>query len=232
MPYSKFTAVSKKLCAKSKSTYTSILKTPFVRGLIKGLAPEKFQYFTQQDIYYLEQSFQPGMEMLYRKATAPHHKKLFSSFIESTEKELKLLKNELRSHGAEQVIPASEITKAYGSHITASCEESYVKGVAASFACFLFFPAVGLHIKNQVVDISQHPQKAWIQTYSEDLFHTTNEMAELVNEVIKPEHEPMVIKTHMTSAAFEFKFFESALKKDDGSDEGRTFPQFQESCRL
>ena len=127
----------------------------------------------------------------------------------------------MKSQGSEHLTPASEITKAYGGHITACCEESYVKGVAASFACFIFFPFIGLHVRDNVLNISQHPQKAWIQTYSEDLFHTTNQMAELVNEVIKPEHEQMAVETHMTSAAFELKFFKDALKKEDSPAEGR-----------
>jgi thiaminase len=213
MHYPKLTGLSKKLWQHSQPDFEKVTKTPLVTGLIAGLSTEKFHRFTQQDIYYLENIFQPAMKALSQKASALSHKKLFSDFIIATDIELTQLKSHMSSDCTEPPIQPSEVCERYGTHLLETTgNQSYSIGIAACLPCFLFFPAVGLHIKNNVPNLSIHPQAGWIKVYAEELFDNAYQMAALANEVIHKEEEKMAVKAYMTSAEFELSFFEDALE--------------------
>lgn len=215
MPYPQLTGLSKALWQHSLTIFENILDTPFVTGLITGLSPAEFNQFTQQDIYYLETSFQPAMEALRQKAASNSHKQLFSDFITATHIELAQLKSHISADGTESSILPSDVCQRYGKHLLdVTRNQSYSIGLAACLPCFLFFPAVGLHIKHNVGNLAHHPQAEWIKVYAEELFDNAYQIAALANEVIVKEEEDVALKTYMTSAEFEFGFFKDALELD------------------
>lgn len=216
MLYPQLMGLSKKLWQHSQPTFHKITQTPLVTGLIEGLTTEEFHRFTQQDIYYLEQSFQPAMKILSQKASLQSHHQLFSDWIAATNVELSQLKKQLSLVYTDTMIPPSEICEKYGKHLLeTTSNQSYSIGVAACLPCFLFFPAVGLHIKKRVPDLAGHPQVEWIKVYADELFDNAYHMAAFANEVISKEDEPAALKAYMISAEFELCFFEDALKVEN-----------------
>ncbi|MBA2648898.1 MAG: hypothetical protein H0U75_04715 [Legionella sp.] len=216
MHYPKLLGLTELLWKSSLPIFEKASKTPLIQGIITGLTPKKFYRFTQQDIYYLEKIFQPAMKALHHKAITLSHKKLFSDFITATDIELSLLKKQLNSEVNEPPMQPSDICERYGAHLLDSTSnQPFSVGVAACLPCFLFFPALGLYIKNKVGDLSAHPQKEWIKVYAEDLFDNAYIMADLANEVISKEDEKKAVEAYMTSAAFELCFFEDALKLEE-----------------
>lgn len=215
MHYPQLTGLSRKLWQYSQPSFEKVIKTPLVTGLIEGLSPEKFHRFIQQDIYYLEKSFQPAMKVLSQKSSTIIHKKLFSDFIIATDIELTQLKSHLSSDCTEPPIQPSDVCERYGAHLLETTHnQSYSIGLAACLPCFLFFPAVGLHIKNNVPNLSIHPQAGWIKVYAEELFDNAYQMAALANEIIHKEDEKKAVEAYMISAEFELSFFKDALELD------------------
>ena len=113
MCYPRLTGLSKEFWRHSRPTFEKITKTPLVTGLIDGLTTEEFHRFTRQDIYYLEESFQPAMRILSLKASNPGHQKLFSDFVISTDIELAQLKKQISAADSDSLMP-SEVCKRQG----------------------------------------------------------------------------------------------------------------------
>lgn len=222
MPYSVFTGLSKKLWqGYGQAIFEQITLTPLVTGLIKGLPPEKFHRFTWQDIHYLEKSFQPAMKVLRNKATDPAHQKLFSDFIAATEIELTQLKKQVLLVDTDDSMQPSKVCIEYGKHLLETTrDQPYSVGVAALKPCFLYFPLVGLYIKNKVSNLAEHPQAGWITVYAEELFDNAHLMANLFNKVtqhISAEEENRVTMAYTISAYHERHFFIDALPKEENN---------------
>lgn len=192
-----------------KRAFQQICETPFTQAFIRGLTPDEFLHFIQQDILYLN-SFHQIMVALETKAPTTPHRELFAGFRADTEKEMVMLRQYLTHYDRDESLHLSPACEAYSTHLlSVVAQQSYPVTIASCLPCFLFFPLLGLHVKRGVRHLDQHPQNDWIKIYSEDLFDNSSKMVAIMNETSTDPHQEA--RAFAQSAAHELAFFEEAL---------------------
>lgn len=204
---------------KSISLIEAIQNHPFNRELAIGcLAPTKFQFYLQQDSYYLK-IFARCLALTAGRVPAQFLCDFLDfaagAFIGEQELVHYIYQPSLKTQTTENLTMA---TLAYTEYLQNSCTNAcYPVAVAALLPCFWIYQQVGERIAQQAQDRAHHPYQHWIETYSSNEFAAKVSRARAIFDDIG-RYETVQIQSKMISAfykstAFEWHFWNDAYSQ-------------------
>jgi thiaminase/transcriptional activator TenA len=180
--------LTEQLWADAESTYTAILRHPFITGLTDGSLPhETFRHFIVQDAHYLR-GFARALTVCAAKAPDEHATVMFAEHaavaIRAEQDMHAELAEALGLYPAQLPDqPVAPTTVAYRSYLLATVYGgSFAEGLGAVLPCYWIYARVGEELFERS---SPDPLYArWISMYGgEDFQATVNDILDLTNRV-------------------------------------------------
>lgn len=193
--------------------YQNILNHPFNLELAKGtLEKKRFQFYMQQDAYYLIH-FSKALMHIASRVHCTHTMRHFLGFAEGalvTERQL-----HAQFLNLEDTLEPSLSCLAYTHYLTAVCTTGSIEeAIAAVLPCFWIYKEVGQHIARKAKKIN--PYRAWIETYSCPNFSQATQTAiQIMDEIVEGSSKKVfgqIEKAFITSSYFEWYFWDDAYK--------------------
>ena len=209
--------LSTKAWEKSSHIYNAIINHPFNQELMQGtLARDKFAYYVEQDILYL-QDFSRCNSIIASKISLKYMLN-FLKYAEYTliaEQEVvhQFFQKEFNFKETGLITPA---TLSYTSYMLRAClNESVEVALAALLPCFWVYREVGLFIAKHTE--KDNPYFRWIETYSSEGFCATvdeaidifDAMAANTTEVIREK----MLDAFYKSTCLEWHFWNDSYQK-------------------
>ncbi|MBU2995712.1 thiaminase II [Cellulophaga baltica] len=152
-------------------TYEKITKHPFIEELSNGSLPqEKFEYYIQQDAYYLA-DFGKVLAGIGTKLEKPAHVEAFLSFATNTIQVEQILHSSyLQQFNFNKDVPISPSCLLYVGFLNKIFNLSTIEEtLAAVLPCFWIYKKVGDYIL-KIQTTSENPYQNWIATYAGEEF--------------------------------------------------------------
>ncbi len=214
-------ALTQRLWAAATSTYSAILRHPFVSGLADGsLDRSSFRFYLVQDGHYL-QGFARALALLAARAPAPGVTEMFTRHTAAlflVERSLHggLLSELATTDGEMADAGPAPTTLAYTSYLITTCATgSFSDGIAAVLPCYWIYREVGRELQRRS---SPDPLFArWIATYAgADFDCAVQELLDLTDSIganLSQEGVQSAIDKFATAARYEWMFWEAAYQR-------------------
>jgi len=216
-------ALTQRLWAAAASTYSAILRHPFVSGLADGgLDHRSFRFYVVQDGHYLH-GFARALALLAARAPTPGVTEMFArhtAALITVERSLhgSLLTELARTDGDMADAGAAPTTLAYTSYLIATCATgSFPDGIAAVLPCYWIYREIGRELQSRS---SPDPLfTRWIDTYAgEDFDSAVQELLDLTDSIgatLSQEGRESAIDHFATAARYEWMFWDAAYHRID-----------------
>lgn len=196
-------------------TYNAILDLPFVKGLADGTLPmEKFIFYLRQDALYIENYCRVLASIASRVSDlattdAFLHFALDGVFVEKAMHETYLSK-----YPEDTPTQPSPSCLLYMSLQSAQATEPVEVQAASILPCFWVYLMVGKHIAATAAE--KNPFAAWIETYSDPAFDTSNDLCialcDALAEAASPEIRRRMTDIFVMATKMEWMFWDSAYQ--------------------
>ncbi|MGC8935905.1 MAG: thiaminase II [Candidatus Methanomethylicaceae archaeon] len=213
-------AFSEELWESITNIFDSILKHPFIKGLVDGsLEEEKFRFYVIQDSHYLQEyakalsvaaAKSPKEEWImtfndHAKVAIVVERALHQSFF----KDWGLSDREIAS------IPMSPTNLAYTTYLIATAySASFHELVGALLPCYWIYWEVGKELEKK--GSTKELYQRWINTYSSkefaDVCRAVIQIADDVADDLTEKQKEKVKKHFITTSRYEYMFWDSAYK--------------------
>ncbi|MGW1681150.1 thiaminase II [Saccharopolyspora sp. NPDC002376] len=202
----------------------AIVEHPFNTGLADGsLDREVFAFYIVQDARYLVGFAQALAAAATRADNAEDAAFLSGAAQGALVEERRLHAGYVAEFGLsdEEIagIDTSPSCLAYTSYLRAcALTEPYPVLLAAVLPCFWVYQHVGSTILESTGDTSEHPYRAWIETYADDAFAeavlTARELTDRVAATADAETRQRMLEAYTRATEYEWMFWNSAWIKE------------------
>jgi len=203
------------------SIYSDILTMPFIRQLSAGTLPlDKFQFYMQQDAFYLEEF---GRVLAFIGAKSADNQQALDYFDFGRNAllvERSLHENYFRGFGLTPDDNSNKIEPTCHHYVhflkSVAAFESIEVAMAATLPCFWIYKEVGDHIV-ATADTHRNPYSKWIETYSGDDFakgviRAKNYVDKIATETTATNREKMR-QVFITASQLEYQFWLAAYER-------------------
>lgn len=217
------TSWSIQLWKQTEHIFTAILNHPFLTELTDGsLDSEAFTRYVVQDAHYLR-DYARALSIVAAKAPTPADTAMFARHAaEVFSVELALHASLLPQMGLDPVSldgrAVTPITQAYSSYLLATAYGgNFAEGLAAVLPCYWIYAELGAELRER--GSADRRYQLWIDSYGGDAFARTVAdvlaLADRTGPTLGPTDEA-VARTHfVTSARYEWMFFDAAYRRVD-----------------
>jgi thiaminase/transcriptional activator TenA len=205
----------------SLPVYDKILVHPFIEQLIEGsLDRQIFSDYIHQDTLYL-QDYARVLSMISSRCSDPALVMTFSKFASgaiATELALhQVFKPNLPEASVQEKNPACF---AYTNFLLSQAVYQPLEvSFAAVLPCFWIYEEVGKYALSKAV-LSDHPYKAWLETYAGNEFQAlVEEMIEITENAAQQAAKPIrseMEKAYQAASVLEYKFWNDAFHNKKG----------------
>lgn len=196
--------------AESEDIYLEILQLPFIEQLKSGtLAPEKFNFYMEQDALYLR-GFSEVLGRIADRLPLEEEKNKYRQFsMEAMTAEQHLHAQYLRG------IPgrAEPACHHYLSFLYATLESAPLPlALASVLPCFVIYQEVGSFLYN-TAETEKNPYRDWINLYSGTAFKASVDRAIAITEKHVGPYSEDMLRVYVTAAELEYLFWEGAFEE-------------------
>jgi len=201
--------------------YSDILTMPFIVQLSDGSLPlDKFQFYMQQDAFYLEEF---GRVLAFIGAKSADNQQALDYFEFGRNAllvERALHENYFREFGLSPADKSNKIEPTCHHYVhflkSVAAFESVEVAMAATLPCFWIYKEVGDHIVS-TANTQGNPYSKWIETYSGDDFaqgviKAKNYVDKIAAETTATKREKMR-QAFITASQLEYQFWLAAYKR-------------------
>lgn len=193
-----------------------IIHHPFNQQMMKGtLRLNKFGYYIEQDMYYLE-NFSNCHAIIATKAPTRYRNTFLHYSDDEFIEEQAHMHDFFQAHyGLLKTNKISRATQGYTNFLLrTACFEAFELNVAATLPCFWIYKSVARALAPQVEP--SNPYFRWLETYTRpNIENSTQEMIAIFDEIARsatPERKAGMLNAVRKSAIWEWRFFNDAYQ--------------------